>query len=110
MRRDEARTIATALTQVAKKLLISLPTDSWQTKQTVQLNRFGLVRLDVTKLVTTKIGERVRLLLCPKCAVVLKPGKAIVPTVVSSDEGTQSYGPGTLQPCLKCPKCGFSRA
>lgn len=53
--------------------------------------------------------ERVRPLLCPKCKVALKPGKAIVPSVYSGRDGTNSYGPGTLQPVNKCPKCGFSR-
>lgn len=110
MRKDEARLIATALTPVAKKVLISLPTDSWQTKQTVQLNRLDLIRLDGCNLVLTKRGEHVRAMLCPRCHVVLKPGKAIVPSVYTGREGTNSHGPGTLQPCLKCPKCGFSRA
>lgn len=45
---------------------------------------------------------------CPTCKVDLKPGKAIVPSVYSGKEGTNSFGPGTLQPCLKCPKCGYS--
>lgn len=110
MKKAEARVIAATLPEVERRMMLSLPVDSWQTNHTANLFRFALVRIDVTKLVATKDGERVLKWLCPKCAVGMMPGKAIVPSVYSGDEGTQSEGPGTLQPCIKCPKCGFSRA
>ena len=56
-------------------------------------------------------------LVCPKCKVPLKPGKAIQSTIVggspdfAADGEVVTYsegGPGKLIDCLKCPKCGYS--
>ena len=47
---------------------------------------------------------------CPRCKVRLRLGKAIVPTIRTSEEGTSSYGPGVYKDVWKCPQCGFSKA
>lgn len=51
---------------------------------------------------------------CPRCDVPMRPGVAILPTVVGEEDDiggcvTLSYGgPGRLIDCLKCPECGHS--
>ena len=53
--------------------------------------------------------------ICPKCAVILTKGQAIVQTYIGTPEwkGAEAVtmsvgGPGKLIDCMKCPQCGYS--
>lgn len=65
--------------------------------------------------------QALKVIYCPRCRTKLEPGIVIKPMLYGSsdfgrDKGqvgtTFSHGPsdGTLEPCLKCPNCGYSIA